>query len=60
MGGDKTNALQVAAGDMSGSFTDNFFDIFTVTNTVGSVTNYLDLGAATNFPARYYRVRLVP
>jgi hypothetical protein len=35
-------------------------DIFIVTNTVGSTTNYLDSGAATNKPARYYRVRLVP
>jgi len=31
-----------------------------VTNTVSTVTNYLDSGAATNFPARYYRVRLTP
>ena len=38
----------------------NFTDIFTVTNTVSTVTNYLDVGAATNFPARYYRVRLLP
>ena len=30
------------------------------TNTVGGVTNYLDLGLATNAPARYYRIRLVP
>jgi hypothetical protein len=25
-----------------------------------AVTNYLDAGGATNIPARYYRVRLVP
>lgn len=60
-GAGKTNALQATSGDSSGSYsTNNFADIFIVTNTVGSVTNYLDLGAATNFPARYYRVRLVP
>jgi hypothetical protein len=54
----KTNALQATAG---GSYaTNNFTDIFTVTNTVGSTTNYLDTGGATNIPARYYRVRLVP
>ena len=41
-------------------YTNNFTDIFTVTNTVGTVTNYLDTGATTNFPSRYYRVRLVP
>ena len=34
--------------------------IFTVTNTVGTTTNYLDVGAATNAPAFFYRVRLVP
>jgi len=31
----------------------------TVTNTVGTTTNYLDLGAVTNLPAFYYRIRLV-
>ena len=34
--------------------------VFIVTNTTGTVTNYLDIGVATNVPARYYRVRLVP
>jgi hypothetical protein len=57
----KTNALQRTAGDPGGGYsTNNFATIFTVTNTTGTVTNYLDVGAATNFPARYYRVRLVP
>ena len=61
MGPDKTNALQTTAGDVSGNYdTNNFTDIFTVTNTIGPTTNYLDVGAATNFPSRYYRVRLVP
>ena len=60
MGGGKTNALQVTAGDASGGFTNTFADLFIVTNTVGSVTNYLDIGAATNAPSRFYRVRLVP
>ena len=55
----KTHALERAAGD-GGHYTNSFASIFTVTNTVGTVTNYLDVGAATNFPARYYRVRLVP
>ncbi len=54
----KSNALQATAG---GSYTTNgFIDIFTVTNASGTVTNYLDVGGATNKPARYYRVRLVP
>jgi hypothetical protein len=49
------------AGAPHGSYqTNGFADLFTVTNTVGTVTNYLDAGGATNTPARYYRVRLVP
>jgi len=61
MGSGRTNALQATAGDASGGYsTNNFADIFTITNTVGTTTNYLDTGAATNVPARYYRVRLIP
>jgi hypothetical protein len=61
MGSGRTNALQVTTGAGSGSYTtNNFSDIFTVTNTVGLVTNYLDVGGATNVPSRYYRIRLVP
>jgi PKD repeat protein len=61
MGSGRTNALQATAGDAYGGYTtDNFADIFTVTNTVGTTTNYLDTGVATNVSARYYRVRLVP
>jgi polygalacturonase len=57
----KTNALQKTAGAGDGSYqTNNFADIFVVTNTVGTVTNYLDVGAATNSPACYYQIRLVP
>jgi hypothetical protein len=56
-----TNALQSTGGDPEGNYnTNTFADAFTVTNAAGSTTNYLDIGAATNFPARYYRVRLVP
>jgi hypothetical protein len=57
----QTNALQATAGTANGSYsTNNFANIFIVTNTVTTSTNYFDLGAATNTPARYYRVRLVP
>jgi hypothetical protein len=56
----RTNALERSAGTAGGSYSNNFATIFTVTNTVGTITNYLDVGAATNFPASYYRVRLVP
>ena len=61
MGSGKTNALQVTTGAGDGSYaTNSFASLFTVTNTVGTTTNYLDIGGATNSPARYYRVRLVP
>ena len=56
----KTNALQATAGVAGSYATNGFVDIFTVTNTAGMTTNYLDVGAATNVPAFYYRVRLVP
>jgi len=56
MGSGKTNVLQRADSlDGIGSFA----DAFTVL-TAGSVTNYLDVGVATNSPAHYYRVRLGP
>jgi T5SS/PEP-CTERM-associated repeat protein len=61
MGSGKTNALQVTAGAGDGSYqTNSFANLFIVTNTVGTLTNYLDVGGATNTPSRYYRVRLVP
>ena len=57
----KTNALQSTTGDGNGNYqTNNFADIYTVTDTVGAVTNYLDPSAATNSPSLYYRIRLVP
>lgn len=53
-----TNILQRSTGAPDGSFTNNFTDIFTVSNTSGNTTNYLDVGAATNSPAAYYRIRV--
>ncbi len=55
MGAGKTNALQ-RSSDVAGGYG----DIFTVTNSVGAVTNYLDVGAVTNWTSSFYRVRLVP
>jgi PKD repeat protein len=60
MGSGKTNALQFTTGAASGSYTNGFVDLFTITNTVGTVTNFVDIGAATNTPSIFYRVRLVP
>ena len=61
MGSGKSNALQVTSGNPGGGYaTNSFADIFIVTNTIGTATNYLDSGGATNTPARYYRLRLMP
>jgi fibronectin-binding autotransporter adhesin len=54
-----TNELQATACGV-GYKTNTFAAIFSVTNTVGSVTNYLDCGCVTNSSSRFYRVRLVP
>jgi hypothetical protein len=56
MGPGKTNVLQ-EAGSLGGA--GSFTDVVALLTT-GSVTNYLDLGAATNATQRYYRVRLGP
>ncbi len=61
MGAGKTNTLQVTSGDPGGSYaTNGFVDLFVATNTVGTITNGVDEGGATNSATRYYRVRLVP
>ncbi|MEO6034392.1 MAG: hypothetical protein ABIQ35_03970 [Verrucomicrobiota bacterium] len=56
----KTNSLQRSVSTTDGSISTNFTNIFTVNNPTGSLTNYLDIGAVTNFKAGYYRTRLVP
>jgi hypothetical protein len=59
----QTNALQATGGSTKSSYTTTgFTDIFIVTNntTTGSLTNYLDIGGATNKPSRFYRARLAP
>ena len=57
--GGTTNRLQVAIG---GGYSTNFTDFgpTIICNCGLTSTNFLDLGAATNAPARFYRVRLVP
>jgi hypothetical protein len=63
MGPGQTNALQATDGGIHGSYSTNgFTDIFVVTNNTasGTLTNYVDIGAATNIPSRFYRARLVP
>lgn len=53
----RTNTLQRAVDASANYDTNHFADVFIVTNTVGSTTNHVDTGAATN-SAGYYRVRL--
>ena len=63
MGPGQTNALQAAFVKTHGRHTTSgFTDIFVVTNntTPGVVTNYLDVGVATNVPPRSYRAWLSP
>ncbi len=61
--GIRTNAVQASSGDASGGYTTDFADIsgpIIITTNGDTTTNYTDSGGATNVPARYYRVRLVP
>jgi fibronectin-binding autotransporter adhesin len=58
-----TNVVQVTNG-IGGNYATNFTDlspeIILLPGSGSVITNYLDAGGATNFPAHYYRVRLVP
>ncbi|MGD0058154.1 MAG: cellulase family glycosylhydrolase [Verrucomicrobiia bacterium] len=61
--GIRTNVVQAGSGDASGDYTANFADIsgpIIITPSGDTTTNYTDSGGATNGPARYYRIRLVP
>ena len=63
----RTNVLEFTAGSGGGNYSSNGFATAGVTNILsggtglGTLTNMVDPGGATNVPARYYRVRvLVP
>jgi hypothetical protein len=59
----RSNIVQVTAGAAGGSYSNNFTDLgvaIVIPGASVSTTNYLDVGGATNVPARYYRVRLAP
>ncbi|MGD0650215.1 MAG: fibronectin type III domain-containing protein [Verrucomicrobiia bacterium] len=61
--GGRTNAVQATAGDVEVGYTTNFIDIsgpIIILGNGDTTTNYVDVGGATNAPARYYRIRLVP
>jgi hypothetical protein len=60
--GGRTNVVQATTGT-SGNYDTSFSNISAIIiGSGGDLTNatYLDVGGATNVPARYYRVRLVP
>jgi T5SS/PEP-CTERM-associated repeat protein len=56
--GGKTNFVQ-ATSDLTTNFTD-ITPAIAITGAGVTSTNYLDLGAVTNFPAQFYRIRFVP
>ena len=62
--GGTTNQVQVTNGGLSGNYATNAFANLSPTLIVAGsglvTTNFLDTGGATNKPARFYRVRLVP
>ncbi len=62
--GGTTNQVQVTSGTGNGSYATTGFANLSPQIVVGGsgliTTNYTDVGGATNKPARYYRVRLVP
>jgi hypothetical protein len=61
--GGKSYRVQTNAPAVNGSFTNNFADLSPLISIPGSgesTTNYLHVGAASNSPAGYYRIRLGP
>jgi len=59
--GGHTNVVQATTGDGNGGYDTNFAYIsglLTITGSGDTMTNYVDVGGATNVPSRYYRVRV--
>ncbi|MGD0651614.1 MAG: PKD domain-containing protein, partial [Verrucomicrobiia bacterium] len=62
----RTNVLEFTTGTANGSYTNNFVNtgqtnVLSGGTGLGVITNMVEVGGATNAPARYYRVRvLVP
>jgi len=60
----RTNVLEFTKGAADGSYTTNFVstgqtNILSGGNGLGVVTNFIEVGGATNIPSRYYRVRVL-
>jgi len=61
--GGHTNRVYVSTGGAGGGYTNNFGNLspfIIIPGTAASTTNYLDVGGATDVPARYYRIGLIP
>ncbi len=61
--GGSINVVQASNGDASGNYSNNYFNLSPLLVIPGSgATNasYVDVGGATNFPSRYYRVAVAP
>ncbi|HUJ11118.1 MAG TPA: hypothetical protein VL171_13930 [Verrucomicrobiae bacterium] len=61
--GGTTNVVQVGTGAPNGSYTNSFSDLspqLIIPGATVTSTNYLDSNGATNNPARYYRIRVLP
>jgi hypothetical protein len=54
-----TNVVQVSTGDSGGQYTGTYLDLTSNILFGSAVTNYIDVGGATNVPARYYRIKLI-
>ena len=61
----RTNVLEYSTGAADGSYATNNFtstgqtNILSGGNGMGTVTNMVDPGGATNQPARFYRIRII-
>ena len=61
----RTNVLEFTTGTANGSYSSNNFtstgqtNILNAANGLGTVTNMVDTGGATNKPSRFYRVRVL-
>lgn len=61
--GGSTNVVQATTGDLDGGYATNFADIsgpIVIPGSGDTLTNYVDIGGATNLPSRFYRIRLQP
>jgi GH15 family glucan-1,4-alpha-glucosidase len=61
----RTNVLEYTSGTANGSYSNDFTQVPGQTNILsggiglGTITNMMDIGGATNIPSRFYRVRVL-